>query len=175
MKLSRVNTKRKGDNFERKVAKIFTEWFGSEVRRTPLSGATGIKIDLLGDRRFPFLVECKKDESWRVESVLSDRGAWSGYLEDLDKQKYSLYYSPDKIQLLVIARNYSSIYAIIEDKELEKLKAKCCNGFSDTRFIYFRFKGRGFYMFLLTDFLSKINPDVFWNENNRSSSIQAGS
>ncbi|MEN3039775.1 MAG: hypothetical protein ABDI07_11635, partial [Candidatus Kryptonium sp.] len=118
--------KQKGDRFERKVAKIFTDWYGSLVRRTPLSGAASrMKTDILGDSKFPFVVECKNTEAWRIETILTGKGyIFEEYIKDLDKQEESIYYSEGKIKLLVLGRNYAKPIVFIEDVELKKITDK---------------------------------------------------
>ena len=70
-KKKRVNSKRKGSNFERKIAKILNERLNTkEFSRTPGSGAFAtthknlpenlrIQGDLITPTSFPFVVECK--------------------------------------------------------------------------------------------------------------------
>lgn len=105
--------RQKGSNFEREVAKIFAKWCGYKVSRTPLSGGWGGKAehgtcgDLVVERRyykkFPFCVECKKQEGWCLDDLLHN-----------DKTKVKAWWQQcradakhvDKVPLLVMARNF---------------------------------------------------------------------
>ncbi len=153
----RINTKRKGDNFERQVAKIFQDWYGREVRRAPLSGMGVLKIDIVSDENFPFLIQCKKQESWRLESILSGKGELGRYIDELYEIKNYLFYNENKILLLVISRNYSNIYAVLDENELNKLTS---HGFdvSALTYICFKYNGKNYYMFLLKDMLRNLKP-----------------
>jgi hypothetical protein len=105
----------KGSVFERKVAKIFADWSGSDVNRTPLSGGWaknakhGVKNDLIStDPNFPFGVECKHQEKWLVEELLYNKVKifewWKQVTEETPK---------DKIPLLVFHRNRSETFAML--------------------------------------------------------------
>jgi len=72
-----VNGKKKGNSWEREVAKIFTEAFGEDFRRVPMSGAfsgginihrvkglrqdvvEGLTGDIISPKWFPYTVEAK--------------------------------------------------------------------------------------------------------------------
>lgn len=76
--------RKKGSVFERKIAKIFSKWSGSDVNRTPLSGGWaknakhGVKNDLIStDPNFPFGVECLPAGT----CIITDDGA--KYIEDI--------------------------------------------------------------------------------------------
>lgn len=80
-----VNGRRKGANYELKIAKLFGEAFGMEFRRTPLSGGwakgnPGVSGDLvcmdLDPGAFPWHIECKRQEGWKLESIFTDKKEW---------------------------------------------------------------------------------------------------
>ena len=67
--------RRKGSTFELKVAKLFAEWTGDLVRRTPLSGgwgsaAFGVQGDLVFSKVDSIHVECKNHEGWFLEDLI---------------------------------------------------------------------------------------------------------
>jgi hypothetical protein len=149
-----MNPKVKGDNFERKVAKEFQSWYGKEVKRAPLSGMNVFKYDVISDERFPFLIQCKKQEAWRVESLLdSGRGLFASYITEVDEMKNYLLYDPRKVRILVIARNRSAIYVVIEDVELDKIENYVEFRYDLINHLEIYWNGRKFYVFSLSDFL----------------------
>lgn len=109
-------SRRKGSRFEREVAKILSEWWGAEFARTPLSGGFATKSfrddwnaagDLVTpDSTFPFCVECKNNESWDFNQLLtSDKSAlcawWKQTVEEC---------SEGLEPLLIFTRNYQPTY-----------------------------------------------------------------
>ena len=67
-----VNANDKGKRFERKVANRLNERFGTNVRRTPMSGGMTIKGDII-DLEGPlaqFSFECKNQERLNIWSAL---------------------------------------------------------------------------------------------------------
>jgi len=70
-----LNSKAKGNRFEREIAQELTEWTGMKMVRTPMSGAwSGCDVDIWPDSQamyFPFAVECKKSEGWDLSGVLT--------------------------------------------------------------------------------------------------------
>lgn len=70
-------SKNKGANYERKISKIFSDFFGYSFIRTPLSGGFAkqeTSQDFKGDitpadrnKPFPFLVECKNQERINIK------------------------------------------------------------------------------------------------------------
>jgi len=78
-----AKSKRKGATFELKIAEMFTEAFGKEFRRTPLSGGWAKGTDevagdlvCVNDLDFPYSIECKKAEGWFLDSLFTDQHAW---------------------------------------------------------------------------------------------------
>lgn len=76
-----VNSKKKGNRFERVISKFFKEWTGYEFSRTPQSGGLRWKktdnitsdivcTDPAHSRRFPFSVECKFHNDVRFDHLL---------------------------------------------------------------------------------------------------------
>jgi len=129
-------SRNKGRNFELDVAKLFTAWAGSEFRRVPLSGGwqsskvvTGdiflvaeYEAASIGDEprvRFPFSVECKKQEGWDFAQLFSDsekcplRLFWAQATSDARKLK--------KLPVIIFSRNYLPIFIIIGTKTVNSL------------------------------------------------------
>lgn len=119
----RVNGRKKGQTAERKLAKLFSDWWGSEFARTPLSGGFATAKfredwnacgDLVTpDKTFPFCVESKKVEGWSLEQLLtSDKTLihkwWKQTLDETPE---------GKIPLLVFAKNHSPLYAIMRSSD----------------------------------------------------------
>jgi len=121
----RVNGKAKGSNFERKVAKLFSEWWGEEFHRTPGSGGLKWKDDnsVSGDivppkdSKFPFNIECKKHEGWDFEQIIKGTGNvvkwWNQCTTDADVFS--------KVPLLVFSKNRSPIYFMLRYEDFKKL------------------------------------------------------
>ncbi|MEM5853355.1 MAG: hypothetical protein QW228_03225 [Candidatus Aenigmatarchaeota archaeon] len=159
-----INTKAKGDSFERKVAKIFTNWYGKTVRRTPLSGQIAIKSDIISDEDFPFLIECKKHERFYLEEILSSGVNFRKMLLDIEDQKNSLFYKENKIQAIIYSRSRTSIYIILPEREFKKVKTEVRERIlKDLNWIMLKFKDMNFYVFLLADFLREIKPSEIGN------------
>lgn len=73
----RKNSRVKGSRAELDVARVFSEWCGEEVRRTPLSGGWstsrfGVTGDLVcANRAFPFHCEIKHREGWCIDDLIT--------------------------------------------------------------------------------------------------------
>ena len=114
-----VNGRKKGQTAERKLAKLFSVWWGSDFARTPLSGGFATAKfredwnaagDLVTpDETFPFCVESKKVEGWTLEQMLtSDRTHihkwWQQTLSETPV---------NKIPLLVFTKNRAPLYVMM--------------------------------------------------------------
>lgn len=123
------NPKTKGNDFERQVAKIFTDWAGVKFMRTPASGA----IHNFKDKRvvsdivpplsignFPFSIECKKVEcSWEFSTILEGTSQtiekhWKQCVDDASREGL--------IPLLVFSKNFRSIYGIMRKVDFSETK-----------------------------------------------------
>ena len=153
------NPKTKGNGFERRGAKILSDWAGVKFMRTPASGA----IHNFKDKRvvsdivpplsignFPFSIECKKVEcSWELSSILEGtsqtlRDHWSQCIEDANRENL--------IPLLVFNKNFREIYAVMKQEDLESTKVQI-----DTRLTVFSGNVAPLVIFRLKDFLSAIS------------------
>lgn len=111
-------SRNKGASFENKIARMIGSALGITLRRTPLSGgwATG-NANVAGDIvcvddtiNFPYCVECKKQEGWKLESLLLYDHAWfDAWWEQLMTECPNT-----KIPVLVFSRNYQPEFVAIK-------------------------------------------------------------
>jgi Holliday junction resolvase len=69
-------SRRRGAAYERRIAKLLTDKFGVEFKRTPMSGGWTPVGDITPKDPsvasvMPFVIECKKREAWRLEGVFT--------------------------------------------------------------------------------------------------------
>jgi len=119
-----VNGRKKGQTAERKLAKLFGNWWGSNFARTPLSGGFATAKfredwnaagDLVTpDPSFPFCVESKKVEGWTLEQMLtSDKThmhKW--WAQTVDETPVN------KIPVLVFTKNRSPLFVMMRTSDL---------------------------------------------------------
>lgn len=114
-----VHGKNKGDNFERRIANVFSEAFGIDIRRTPLSGGwakgnPGVSGDLVcvdpGPEALCYCIECKNAEGWRLESLFIDKHKWfdDWWQQTLDECP------EEKDPMLVFSRAYAPVFVTIQ-------------------------------------------------------------
>ena len=113
------NGKAKGSGFERLVAKAFSDVFGVEFRRTPMSGGwshdnpqvAGDLVCMDPTFDFPFCIECKNSEGWKLESLFTDNHKWFD-----DWWKQLIRECPvGKAGILVFTRNRAPVFAAASD------------------------------------------------------------
>ena len=114
----RINSRAKGSEYERKVAKELGNWWGEEFHRTPMSGGLHWKKDnrVAGDivtppdSVYPFVTECKKREGWSFEQLLKGTGEVEKWWKQVtrDSSETGLY------PLLIFAKNFSPDYVMIQ-------------------------------------------------------------
>ena len=122
------NPKAKGNAFERKVAKMLSEWSGVKFMRTPMSGAIHNFKDkrvvsdivpplILGE--FPFSIECKNVNcSWEFSTFLEGT---SQTLEKHWKQCVDDAIREGLLPLLVFTKNFREIYAALNLVDFKRL------------------------------------------------------
>lgn len=106
-----AKSKSKGDRGEREVARIFSEWWGENIVRTPQSGGFATKkfrddwnagSDIVcPDPDFPFSVEVKNREGWELDAIIHNPKCpiWEWW-------EQTILESPEgKLPLLVFKRN----------------------------------------------------------------------
>lgn len=114
-----MSSKQKGNKYERKVSKDFTEWWGTEFYRAPGSGSLhwSADLNLAGDvvtgpeAGFPFVIEAKNRQSgdWTLESIVLDKhdikNWWAQVVVDARRVK--------KTPMLVFTRNRAEDFVMI--------------------------------------------------------------
>jgi len=143
-----INARSKGANFENVIAKQLTEWTGTLIRRSPMSGGWNKTGDVTPKDpkemvRFPFNLEMKKQESWHLEDILKGLtgqlpGWWDQCTSDARKSK--------KVPVLVFTKNGDATYCMMYLRQAKAIKLmrhiKQCS---------FKFQNR--IIFLWEDFL----------------------
>ena len=123
-----VNSKKKGDTFERKVASILGEWWGYKFSRTPQSGGAHWLSDnnAVGDivsppqANFPLVIECKHRENWTIENIMLNNKEphtwWQQVINDSNRVQ--------KVPCLIFTRNRANTFVALPYKEeiYEELK-----------------------------------------------------
>ena len=121
----RKNSRSKGKNYERLVAKKLGEWWGEPFRSTPGSGALHWEKDnrVAGDivppvdSKFPFTVECKKREGWYFDAIINETGEipewWQQSVDDGKRV--------DREPILIFSKNRSPNYVMLEWELFERL------------------------------------------------------
>lgn len=112
-----VNSKNKGNTFERKTAEILGDWWKAKFNRSPQSGGASwaSENNAVGDiitsaeARFPLVVECKDRENWTLDNVLLNNKEphtwWQQVVGDAE--------AVDKSPCLIFKRKYSQIYVAL--------------------------------------------------------------
>lgn len=112
-----VNSKGKGDKFERKTAQILGDWWGVKFNRTPQSGGASwaSSNNAVGDilppasAGFPLVIECKHREEWTMDNVLLNNREphtwWAQVVGDSN--------TIGKAPCLVFTRNRGKIYVAL--------------------------------------------------------------
>lgn len=109
-----VNSKNKGNRFERAICKFFKDWSGYEFSRVPASGGLRWKktdnitsditcTDPKHARKFPFSIECKSYQDIRFEHILL--GNKTCKIASFWKQASDDAKRADKIPILIMKYN----------------------------------------------------------------------
>lgn len=125
-KKKRINSRTKGNTFERKVAEILNKEFNTtEFMRTPGSGAfaTTHKLpnhlliggDLITPSGFPFLIEAKKGYDFKIADLLNPKSKFMEIVDKLIKEstrfhkKPVLIFQQDRQNILCLCRTGENI------------------------------------------------------------------
>lgn len=121
-----INGKAKGSNYERTVAKQFSQWSGLEFHRTPASGALHWENDtrVTGDIvpppsiKFPFSIECKcREVPFDFDALLTGTSSiwefWKQCLRDASRA--------DLEPMLIFSKNRRHTYVMIEKHTADTL------------------------------------------------------
>src|SRR6188768_1810468 len=128
-KKKRINSRTKGNTFERKIAKMLNEHYKTEeFMRTPGSGAFAtthklpkhlqVQGDLITPLNYPYLIECKKGYKFLIADLFDEnsefREIWkkvSKQAEENNKQPL-LIFQQDRKHILCVIINmfYNEVY-----------------------------------------------------------------
>ena len=131
-----VNSKHKGDKFERKVASILGDWWGFKFSRTPQSGGAHWLSDnnAVGDivsppqADFPLVIECKHRENWTIENIMLNNKEphtwWEQVIKDSNRvQKVPcLIFTRNRANTFVALPYIEQVYNDIKDSEVPLLR-----------------------------------------------------
>lgn len=129
-----INSKQKGSDFERKVAKLLQKWSGYEFHRTPGSGSLHWENDkrVVSDivpstelKNWKFSIECKKVEKsqWEFSNLLDGT---SMVLKSHWKQCYDDAKSEGLLPMLIFSKNRRSIFVMLPYQVFKCLPNKDC-------------------------------------------------
>lgn len=119
------NGRNKGSAYERHIAKKLGEWWGEKFQRTPASGGLDWGKDnrVCGDivtppdSSFPFTVECKKRESWNMDSLFKGSKEvekwWVQVKGDCEKS--------DLFPMVVFSRNLQPDYILMRHRHWHEI------------------------------------------------------
>jgi hypothetical protein len=121
----RVNSKAKGSEYERKIARLLGKWFGEEFHRVPQSGGLrwGTDSRVAGDivthpeSKYPFTTECKKREKWDLEQVLKGTGDVEDWWQQSVNDSERVHLKP----ILIFSKNFAPDYLMIRVDDFMKV------------------------------------------------------
>jgi hypothetical protein len=168
----RINSRTKGQTAERKLVTVFEKWWGTEFFRTPGSGSLatmGFKkfndISMSGDIQtsdptFPFCVESKKVEGFRLEQILSSEKTllhswWEQTIRETPE---------DKKPLLVFTRNRAPLYAVLKADDLSQELYLNLHQARDSRVLDTCINGISVVIFLLDHLLATKKENWIYNK-----------
>lgn len=114
--MTKINSRNKGNTFERKIAKAFTDWSGGKMifRRSPLSGGweprvqTGDIFPIGFQDHFPFIIEVRKNEQFSIDKALSGSCIIDKWFQE-KKTMYDDYRKKHKLEykelIFIMSRN----------------------------------------------------------------------
>lgn len=155
----RINSKQKGSEYERKIAKILSKWWGEPFHRTPMSGGLHWREDnrVAGDivtppnSVYPWCTECKKRNEWHLEQLLKSTG-------DVEKWWKQAVTDSERVglrPLLIFSKNFAPDYLMMKYDEFNEIV-------DDPQFNYFVVSVSGKeprIVCLLDDFVKFVSKD----------------
>lgn len=117
--------KRKGKRLENIVADILRKHFNVDKKYIKRAGSSGVRTEELGDidiihpeieKIFPFIVECKNQEKWKLNDLLgkgisNKSNPFKSYIKQIKEELKRT--NENKIGLLVFSKNQEDIYCLI--------------------------------------------------------------
>jgi hypothetical protein len=159
-----INSKAKGSEFERKVAKLLSKWWKEQFHRTPMSGGLHWKEDnrVAGDivtppnSVYPFTTECKKREEWEFEQIIKGTGEvekwWTQAITDGERVGLK--------PLLIFSKNFAPSYLMMYCEDFDKILAY--KGVTTLPFNYFILHKKGSsprLICILDDFVAAVTKE----------------
>jgi hypothetical protein len=109
-----MNSRSKGSRYERKIAKLFSEYCGTEITRTPMSGGYNKKGDLTPKDpqqvvNFLFHLELKHREGWDFNGIFknSKHPIWEWWKQCETEARGS-----NKVPILIFTKNLDLNYCM---------------------------------------------------------------
>lgn len=125
-KKTRINSRNKGQRFERSVVKHIATELGIEehkhIRRTPNSGALTTRADVWVSatqrEKFPFFCELKNREDLQIDKPHSRTKFYEIYVKACKARDDDPEYPSNSPVLLIFTRNLAGTYVMISDSDL---------------------------------------------------------
>jgi hypothetical protein len=134
-KKKRVNSKRKGSTFERKIAKMLNERLHTkEFSRTPGSGAFAtshkglpahmkIQGDLITPSSFPFIIECKNGYDVQLDDLFKRKSDFFSFIKQAQsdakaakKDWMVIYQKTRRMALVIVGKAYGAKPELVLDQ-----------------------------------------------------------
>ncbi len=123
-KLKIINGRGKGCGYERKIAKLISEWTGFNMQRTPMSGGWAKTGDITPKDpsdmvKFIFNMELKKHKGWDFNQLIKTRG--KGTIDTWWKQCTDDATKSGKIPLLIMSKNNDTDYCMMYEYQFRTI------------------------------------------------------
>lgn len=121
----------KGKDYERRIAKLLSKWWGSTLHRTPTSGVNIYSGDIVDDKgQFPFIVECKKNEQWSLRNLLEEakgeKTLWGFWRQALGNWlEVDPHHGIGDPPLLIFSRSFGPDYFMIKMQDVLDIGQFC--------------------------------------------------
>ena len=114
-------SKAKGNEYENRIAKVFSEWWGLTFRRTPASGGLDWPGDIIlpegaWQSKFPFCIECKNSQAWSLKNIFTGKGKIWEYWEQSMNETPAGYYP-----ILIFTKNFHRDYFMMKKEDWDNL------------------------------------------------------
>lgn len=119
-KKKRINSRTKGNSFERKIADILNKHYDTtDFMRTPGSGAFAtthklpkhlqVEGDLITPKDYPWLIECKKGYKFTISDLMNTKSKFWEIIDKVNNQSIAI----DKKPILIFQQNRQDIYCML--------------------------------------------------------------